>query len=256
MTTHNIMTLTSSDIGWGILAILGGMGLSFCMVSYLMRDHGEKDPKYTYIFTPTEEMIKSNKQRQKCVSYGNNFYDELEALQDRELSDEELTNLFDSIVEEETPEGKVIMRYNTKVERYEYFSDNKNISNRILDAVCRKYAITYDCKEICLNHRKEIERVREKLQKSLDNTDENTDKKEDNTTDSVFIKPKTKSNATTTTKTKTKRKVVLEKMNYFTRKGNMLDYKDYIDSKEEPKKPVLSFADYKKMQDAQKNKTQ
>ena len=252
MTTHNIVTLTSSDIGWGIMAILGGMGLSFYIVSYFMQDHSDTDAKYTYIFTPTEEMIKSNKQRQKCVSYGNNFYDELEALEDRKLGDEELTNLFDSIVEEETPEGKVIMRYNAEVERYEYFSDNKNVSNRILDAVCRKYAITYDCKEICLNHRKEIERVREKLQKSLDGTDENTVKEDDKNTESVFIKPKTDSTA----KSKTKRKVVLEKMNYFTRKGNMLDYKDYIDSKEEPKKPVLSFADYKKMQDTQKNKTQ
>ncbi len=246
--THNISTVVPNDIIMGIIAIFGGMGLSFLIVSYFMKNN--TDSKLTYIFTPTDEMIQSNKQRQKIVSYGNNFYDELEELDDRELSDEELTNLFDSIIEEETPEGKIIMRYNTAVQRYEYFCDNKNVSNRILDAVCRKYTITYNCKKICLNHRKEIERVREKIQKSLEGTNSVND--EDNSVNSVFINRVGK----TTGKVKSKKKVILEKMNYFTRKGNMFDYNEFIEKKKLLDKHVISFSDFKKMQCGNKDKTQ
>ena len=63
-------------------------------------------------------------------------------------------NIGKGIVEEETPDGLVIMKYNDDVERFEYWSD-KSIKYKYLEVVARKYVIIYDCKDKYVNMFKE-----------------------------------------------------------------------------------------------------
>ncbi len=58
-------------------------------------------------------------------------------------------------VEEMTPDGKVIMKYNKEDNLFLYWSD-KPIMYRFLEAVARKYVILYDCKDIYVNMYKEL----------------------------------------------------------------------------------------------------
>ena len=43
----------------------------------------------------------------------------------------------------------MIMFYNSNTESFWYYSDNKNISNRTLDAMARNYSVTHNCKQVC-----------------------------------------------------------------------------------------------------------
>jgi hypothetical protein len=238
------MDLSNFEIFVGIGALVGGAILSFSIVSHYIYE--KPSDNQILIFEPTKDMVNERKHKLKCVSYGNKYYDELEKLDDRELTSNELKILNDSVVEEETPEGVVIMSYNHSANRYEYYTDNKKITHRILDAVCRKFAITYDCKEVCINHKQEIKKVREKLNNPV--KDDSVEKKTESIND-VFIKQKPKKNTGTQSK-----KVVLENMNFFSRKGDLRDYNEIIDNKNAEDKHKMTFAEYKKLNESNKLK--
>ncbi len=59
------------------------------------------------------------------------------------------------IFTEETPSGKVIMKYNKNTDFFEYYSD-KHISNRLLEVVCRGYVLEFKCKNIYTNYYNEF----------------------------------------------------------------------------------------------------
>jgi len=241
MTYSSITELSYGTILTGAGALVGAILVSFAILSYFTHDKIQPP----LIFKLTAETINAKKHKNKCISYGNQYYTELENLEERKLSDDELKGLYDSIVKEETPEGVIIMRYNVKTNRYEYFTDNKTVTNRILDAVCRKYAITYDCKQVCLNHRQEIQRVRDKLENNTAATQTAT-VPESSKNSSVFVKKYCKS--------KPNKKVVLENMNFFTCKGRLCDYEEVCTNKINLCRETLTFLDYKKLQEKNKKK--
>merc|ERR1712086_160226 len=92
--------------------------------------------------------------------YKKKYYDELSLLENRDYSDEELKQLTNKILKEDTSYGVVHMFYNVDNETFNYYCDDKNISYIFLDAIARKYAITYDCKCICINFREEWKKAK------------------------------------------------------------------------------------------------
>jgi hypothetical protein len=137
-------------------ALTSGIVLGFTLVSYMAYD---KNDKY-------EEDEKDAEQDEYCFK----FFDELENLPERELEKEELEELRLKTLEEETPEGKVIMSYNSDTESFWYYADSTTIPYSSLDAVARLYAITYNCKSICVNYKEEWEKGKERAikEKELD----------------------------------------------------------------------------------------
>ena len=61
-----------------------------------------------------------------------------------------MKNLENNFIIEYTPVGNVIMVYNFNTAGFIYFSD-KSISNKYLEAVCRKYCIQFKCKSLFSN---------------------------------------------------------------------------------------------------------
>ena len=92
--------------------------------------------------------------------YKKKYYDELSLLENKDYSDEELKQLTNKILKEDTSYGVVHMFYNVDNETFNYYCDDKNISYIFLDAIARKYAITYDCKCICVNFREEWKKAK------------------------------------------------------------------------------------------------
>jgi hypothetical protein len=133
-------------------ALTGGIVLGFTIVSYMVYD---KDYKYE------EDDDDKEGEEEYCFK----FFDELENLPERELEREELEELRLKTLEEETPEGKVIMSYNSDTESFWYYSDSTTIPYSSLDAVARLYAITYNCKSICVNYKEEWEKGKERANK-------------------------------------------------------------------------------------------
>ena len=68
---------------------------------------------------------------------------------------EKQENIDKNIVEEDTPNGVCLMRFNSELNRFEYWSDN-TILYKHLEVVARKYVIIYDCKENYVNIFKEL----------------------------------------------------------------------------------------------------
>jgi hypothetical protein len=138
-------------------ALTSGIVLGFTLVSYMAYD---KNDKYE------EENDEDADQDEYCFK----FFDELENLPERHLEKEELEELRLKTLEEETPEGKVIMSYNSDTESFWYYADSTIIPYSSLDAVARLYAITYNCKSICVNYKEEWEKGKERAikEKELD----------------------------------------------------------------------------------------
>ena len=111
-----------------------------------------------------------------------------------ELEEEEECNPpnIKNVICEYTPsDGIIMMRYNKEEEGFEYWTDKHTVDFKILKTVCRKYCLTFNCKNLYIDPLKEAKRqsdnyIEEKKKKEEEEEKEEEPKKED----SVFVKPK------------------------------------------------------------------
>jgi len=159
------------------------------------------------------------------------------------LSQEEVSkketeeNIGRGVVEEETPEGKIIMTFDDDNENYVYYGP-KSVSYKYLETVARKYVIIFDCKDKYINIFHELYTAWEKVEKQKE---QDNNKVEDNKTTGIFASLKSYNNGTKgdigTEKSKRadsqkKYAVVNEKANRYSCKGS---YNDYLESLKEVK---------------------
>jgi hypothetical protein len=83
----------------------------------------------------------------KAIRYEDKYLDKLNNLKKKELSDDYLNGLKNTIVMEMTPNGNVIMYWDNSRDAFVYYSDS-TIPYRFLEVVARKYAIVNDCLNI------------------------------------------------------------------------------------------------------------
>ena len=165
----NIQNTSLYDMFTTFLTVFGaltsGIVLGFTIVSYIAYDK-----EYKYEEDEDQEDQEDEEDKDEEDEYCFKFFDELENLPERELEKEELEELRLKILEEKTPEGKVIMSYNSDTESFWYYADSTTIPYSSLDAVARLYAVTYNCKSICVNYKEEWEKGKEKVikEKELD----------------------------------------------------------------------------------------
>jgi len=131
---------------------------------------------------------------------------------------EKTVNIDKGVVEDETPEGNVIMKYNEDNLCFDYWS-NKSIKYKYLEVLARKYVIIFECKENYINMFKE-------LLKSIDDNKklQEREKEENN---SVFAKFKNYDDK------KDKEWIVNEKANTYKKIGS---YDEYITVKKQYKR--------------------
>jgi len=186
------------------------------------------------------------------LPYEQKYLTELRNLEERELTVSELDELSDKTICEKTPEGEVILFYSNYTNSYWYYTDNKNISYKILDAVARCYAITYNVKQICVNYKDIWEKSKESAiaQRKADNDADINDPKENTIikTDSVFANFKDYNRKTHAHPSIKRRryKITTDEANRFTFKGKLSDYGS--NENEENKKKRVSFSEFKKLE--------
>jgi hypothetical protein len=137
---------------------------------------------------------------------------------------EKQENIDKGVVEEETPDGKAILKYNKDATRFDYWSE-KNIEYKYLEVLARKYVIIYDCKELYINIFKELVKAWEIVEKNKKDLDVVDDKKDD-----VFVTLKNYKLNNTDDKNS---KIVNEKANVYKRIGT---YDEFFVVKKEVKK--------------------
>ena len=191
------------------------------------------------ISSENDEEIKKRLEQKK---YEKSFFDELEKTEDI-TSTSQLNELINKYIIEDTPVATIKMCYCSDSETFWYYSKNKHIPYPTLDAVARKYSITHKCPSVCINYRKELEKVNEK------HSDTNEENKDNDDKNSVYVKLKSYNKNVSE-----KKLVTVERSNRFTYKGVIVDEEEEENNTKSDMKDI-SFAEYKETMQSDKIKT-
>lgn len=190
-----------------------------------------------------------------ALLYEGQYFKQLEEMPETELSPEELAVISQHVLIETTPKGIVHMSYNDKTDMFDYYTDKyTDITYEILDTVARLFAITFRCKQVCVNYREELRKGEQKMLSEIEFDTLQKDIKErqlaNNTERSVFatFKGYNKKNGNVVKKYY----IMTEKANKFKYKGKIL-LKETTKEEEEKTQVNISYNDFKMMQERDKN---
>jgi hypothetical protein len=215
------------------------------------------------------------------------FIKRIDELSKKFVIDERLDKLKNNFVMEKTPLGNVLMLYNNKRGSFEFYSDN-TIPYRYLEPVSRKYVKIFDCRpiycdmdeELKISEQKLEEKEKEKKEKEEKKKEDDEENKKNNvavvdTKKNVFAKfksynkesgtghvniaapPKNSIPNNKVTATNSNEKVLLkENANRYSYEGKLSNFNflKKIDRKVVDKKYGITFADFKRLQEENKNK--
>ena len=218
------------DLFFALISVCGGFFFSFAFVSHFIHyreDSSDDAINYESDLEDAESDLNDDAHDTESVDFADKYYEELNQLELRDVSKEELDTLQFKMLDVETPDGLVKINYNNLTQSFWYYTDHKNIPYKYLDTVARYYTIEHNCRQICVNYKEEVEKgissVKDQMEneasriKNLDNEIMAVDKK------SVFAQFK---NYKTTDAKNVKKKyyVLTDKSNIFKFAGSLNDY--------------------------------
>ena len=209
----------------------------------------------------------------------------------KKIINKKLDHFIDNYILENTPIGNIYMRYNNSKGSFEYFSNN-TIPYRYLETAGRKYVITYLCKPILIDTEEELKKsaikYKEDIKKKEENIKEEENRKEEekkmttnnprhvlakmksynkDTKNTTSIRPmkNRSSNNVSPSQLKatiqninqtTENKILIENSNRYTWEGRLTDFCPLkkINKNVINKTLTMSYADFKRIQQAQQNK--
>uniref|UniRef100_A0A6C0F1L1 Uncharacterized protein n=1 Tax=viral metagenome TaxID=1070528 RepID=A0A6C0F1L1_9ZZZZ len=103
------------------------------------------------------------------VKYDNGWYAEFDELQKRLIMPTPPILLSEPppAIQEVTPRGEILMYYNVNNKAFDYYSNNKNLPYRTLDAVARKYVCLHNVLSIYVDIREEVKKGTDKCSKKM-----------------------------------------------------------------------------------------
>jgi len=248
--------------------------LHYHIDKFLRRD----DPDFDDVNTEEEnanEKKNDSTTKKLPIRFEDKYLEEHRSLQNIELTADQLDNLKNNILIENTPIGNVLMLYDNKKETFVFYSD-LTIPYRYLEVVGRKYAITYNCKKLYIDMNEELKISEEKKQQTSDNianknsdTDATSNANDDNnantnkkieTKKDVFAKFKTynnnvtkdvaaapSKNAVPSIKKENENVLLKENANRYRYEGKIVNFNflQPISKKTTDKRLAMTWADYK-----------
>jgi len=201
----------------------------------------------------------------------------------KSIIDKKLDKFIDNYILEHTPMGNIYMRYNNNKGSFEYFSNN-TIPYRYLEPVGRKYVMTYWCKPIFVDIEEELKRaeirydddIKKKAEKEQKEKEELKNPKNSlarmksynkdtmkpmsirpmkNRSSNNILPPQIKASIQNINQT-TEKQLLKEKANRYTWEGRLSDFCPLkkIDKKVVNKNLLMTYADFKKIQQEEQNK--
>ena len=105
----------------------------------------------------------------------------LDKLESKKLSKEYIKSLQNCVLYETTSKGNIIMYYDHSNESFTYYCDTKDVPYLYLETVARRYVITYKCKKILVDIKKELQLAKnKKVNFEGDNSNDSNKKKKTN----------------------------------------------------------------------------
>jgi hypothetical protein len=236
--------------------ILSGLFLGYVCVGLFIYDSVDDDIE--------DSISEVEKQYDDDFNYINLYYDKFDEMENIELNKNKIDELRNNYVHEETSRGKVIMTYNSDTESFWYWTNNKNMSYCILDTVARKFSLDYNCKQICVSYKDELNNAHNKIEEDkknkikaleeLENTGENTGENKKVNVYAQFksYNVKSSNNAREENTTNIKKYVLADKANRFSYKGDIDSFekfqnKENSNQAESGNQSKMDFATFKRM---------
>lgn len=206
--------------------------------------------------------------------------DECKAKAREFIVQKKLDTLINNYVLESTPLGNIYMRYNNAKKSFEYFSNN-TIPYRYLEAVGRKYVMTYWCKPLFVDIEEELKKAELRQSEEITQLEERKQQVDDsrkNTKDVVArlksynkdsmptMMAKNRAPANTlpahivanlpNVKSTSEKQLLKENANRYTWEGRLSNFSPLkkVDKKIVNKKLAMTFTDFKRIQISSENK--
>ncbi len=170
------------------------------------------------------------------------YIEDVNKLEEKNLSENELIQLKSSIVLENTPMGNIILFYYHEKEKFYFYSDRKEVPYKYLDTVARKYIKMFNCKIIYTALDKELESQKNKYENLKEERKTKVIEKKDTKKD-VFATYKNY-NMKTDTPLKEEDYLIKENINKFKWGGFLKDYQFLQTPKKKDKE--ISYQDFMK----------
>jgi hypothetical protein len=195
------------------------------------------------------------------VPYESQYFKQLDEMPDKLLDTDELAVIGENVLIEDTPKGQVYMLYNTGTETFDYYTDKVvDITYEMLDTVARLFAITFRCKQICVNYKEELQKGERNMLSEIEFDQLKKELAEKNLTSttkerSVFAAYKSY-NKKTGNNVEKKYYILTEKANRFKYKGKISEYEQSIKKKTDEESTLadsikISYSEFKRLQQEQ-----
>jgi hypothetical protein len=164
---NKLLVRYSKKHRFNILYITGGVAVSSALFYYLYsnfpqismdifksKDGGKDNDK-------DDSKENSDKSVVEVESYENKYYDKYDEMESEDLDEDYVKSLKNNVLYEMTPKGRIIMYYDFEKESFTYYCDTKDVPYLYLETVARKYALTYHCKKIVVDIKRELDTAKE-----------------------------------------------------------------------------------------------
>jgi hypothetical protein len=205
----------------------------------------------TYRFFKSSEFFNKNKKKEliqvkelpEHVKYDNGWYAEFDNLKSGSGGIGDGENVIPTpppTIQEVTPRGDILMYYDVKNKEFVYYSNNKNLPYRTLDAVARKYVCLHNVPSIYVDIREEVKKGFEKCKNKAKCVDSATTTS--SSSSSLYAVYKNYKSGTTTAADsngvgQNSKKVILkDSVNKFIFKGRIDDYALDVKAREKKEK--------------------
>jgi len=164
MNNSRLFSNISARIDRNMLYVTSGVAVSSMLFYYFCSNLSQLNMSIFSLFTNNMLLTDkaTDKYKLKDVSYENKYYDKFQEMDStQELEEDDVKSLKNNVLYEMTPKGRIIMYYDFEKESFIYHCDTKDVPYLYLETVARKYAITYHCKKIVVDIKKELEVAKE-----------------------------------------------------------------------------------------------
>jgi hypothetical protein len=236
---------------------------------------------YQHLLKDKEELLKKMDETEKMIM----TEEEMRKKSREVIINKKLDKFINNYVLEHTPLGNIYMRYNNDKKSFEYFSNN-TIPYRYLEPVARKYVMTYWCKPIFVDIEQELKRAEVKFDEGIKIKEAYEKRRQEETKNNPkdvvarmksynketksqtimqqpmknrsannILPPQIKANFPNVNQ-HSEKQLLKEQANRYTWEGRLTTFSPLksIDKKVLDKNLTMSYADFKRMKQEEKNK--
>ena len=170
-----------------------GFALGFVVTAFIVHDKEPKSLSDDSSDSEKEDVTEDEDDESESIKYCKKYWDDYKNLDERELSDEDISSIEKCTVIDSLPfYGGIHMQYNKEYDGFHYYNNRgANIPYKMLSTVARKFVTTFNCKDLYVNLNDELEKSKKVLAEIERKIKEPTEKE---IKESVFVNLKANRN--------------------------------------------------------------